>query len=204
MDGTVKSWHRGIGRPDVAAAALAILDTDGWPALTMRRVAQDLDVKAASLYTHIADKDDLLDAVLDLVLDSIELPPRRGRPRAALVRSFRAYRKALVAHPRVVRLMTQRSRLSMSQVRLVERSVELLTEAGLSMREAVDAHVALVAFTLGFLMQEVGRPPGPPPPGALERPLFRATLESLAERPVDERFDVGLARILDGVLAAGR
>src|SRR5262249_51840243 len=149
------TWHRGIGRPDVAAAALAVLDTDGWSALTMRRVAQDLDVKAASLYTHIADKDDLLDAVLDLVLDGIELPPRTGRPRAALVRSFAAYRNALVAHPEVVRLMTQRSRLSMSQIRLIERSVELLTEEGLTMRAAVDAHITLTAFTLGFLIQEV-------------------------------------------------
>src|SRR3954471_24250642 len=119
----------------------------------MRRLARELDVQAASLYTHVRSKDDLIDGVLDRVLDGVPLPPPGPDWRASLCEGFRNYRRTLVEHPGAISLITERSHTSASQVALVERSIELLESAGLSTLEAVQTHVTLVAFTLGFLAQ---------------------------------------------------
>ncbi len=196
------AWHRGLDRSSVAAEALALLDDEGRTALTMRRLAARLGVEAASLYAHVANKDDLVDAVLDSVLDSIVLPEPGSDTRASLVSGFSSYRTALVAHPAVVTLMTERARTSRAQVRLAERSIELLEGAGLSTRAAVDAHVTLVAYVLGFILQEVSRPVTTGGAILAASPVLRRALTTLAQRSVDERFDVGLGLILDGVQGA--
>ena len=104
------AWHRGLDRKSVAAEALRILDEEGRTGLTMRRLAASLGVEAASLYAHVASKDDLVDAVLDSVLDSVILPEPDADARASLVAGFTSYRRTLVAHPSIVILMTERAR----------------------------------------------------------------------------------------------
>jgi AcrR family transcriptional regulator len=193
-----RPWHRGLDRDAVATAALRILDEDGEPALTMRHLAAVLGVEAASLYAHVESKDDLVDAVLDRVLDEVVLPAPTNDPRADLVASLGTYRRTLLAHPAAVPLFTERATRSASQVRLIERSLGLLAAAGLSTRAAVDTHVTLLAYTLGFVVQEVGRSTATPRPVAEASPVLRRALATLAERGVDERFDVGLGLILDG------
>ena len=192
-----RAWHRGLDRESVVAEALRILDAEGRGALTMRHLAASLQVEAASLYAHVGSKDDLVDAVLDRVLDSVVLPKAGTDLRAALAAGFASYRRTLTGHPAIVHLMTERARLSGSQIRLAQRSIELLQAAGLSMRAAVDTHVTLVAFVLGFILQEVSRPTAPAPVGA-GSPLMREVVATLAERSVDDRFAVGLELILDG------
>ena len=194
-----RPWHRGVDRDRVVTAALALLDEEGLGAMTMRRLAASLDVEAASLYAHIGSKDELVDAVLDRVLDSVELPAPDPDVRAYLLGAFGNYRATLLRHPAVVLLMTERARLSSAQIRLAVRSIELLQAAGLSMRAAVDTHVTLVAFTLGFILQEVSRPTTPTGPAPVNLdPSISPVLKTLAERSVVERFEVGLHLILDG------
>jgi AcrR family transcriptional regulator len=163
----------------------------------MRRLATELDVEAPSLYAHVRSKDDLIDAVLDSVLDLVPLPPDGPDARTALAAGFRGYRATLLRHPNIVLLMTERARSSGAQFRLAGRSIELLESAGLSNRAAVDAHVTLIAYTLGFILQEVSRPASLPP-GFKPDPTITRTLATLVERSVDDRFDVGLELILDG------
>jgi AcrR family transcriptional regulator len=186
-----------VTRDDIVAEALRIFDDEGREALTMRRLASSLGIEAPSLYAHIRSKDELVDAVLDGVLDSVPLPPGGPDFRASLLGGFREYRRALLRHPAVVLLMTERATRSDAQTRLARRAIELLEAAGLSTREAVDAQVTLVAFVLGFTLQEVSRPVRPPS-GQPPDPVMTRALRALAERSVDERFDVGLGLILDG------
>ena len=192
------AWHRGLDLQAVRTAALRILDDEGRDALTMRRLAASLQVEAPSLYAHVRNKDELIDAVLDVVLDSVPLPEPGPSVRASLVAGFRSYRRALLAHPAVVILMTERTRFSQSQVRLAGRSIELLESQGLGVRAAVDTHVTLVAYVLGFILQEVARPTTIPPAVATSSPVVRRALSTLTQRSVDERFTVGLELILDG------
>ena len=200
-----RPWHRGLDRRAVAVAALRLLDDDGLEATTMRGVAASLGVEAASLYAHVQDKADLIDAVLDLVLDGVMLPEPTGDPRADLMAGFGAYRRALLAHPVAVPLVAQRTSMSAPQVRLVERSLELLETAGLSTRAAVDTHVTLIGFTLGFAIQEAGRPSSASAALLQASPVLRRALATLGERQVVDRFTVGLGFILDGAgIKAGR
>jgi len=194
-----RPFHRGLDRAAVLAAALKVLDTEGRPALTMRRIASELDVEAASLYTHVRNKDAIVDGVLDLVLDEVALPPADLPWRPAITAGWTQYRAALLAHPEAVPLLTERAARSPSQLRLVERSISLLESSGLSTPFAVQAHVALVAFTLGFVFQEVGRSPGVAPELLQSNPVVRRAISALLEVPVDDRFRAGLDFILDGV-----
>jgi AcrR family transcriptional regulator len=199
-----RQWHRGLDRDAVVAEALRILDSEGREALTMRRLAKALDVEAASLYAHVASKDELVDAVLDRVLAEVPVPEPGDDSRASLALAFRGYRRTLLAHPQALILMTERARPSEAQMRLAGHSIALLERAGLTMRQAVDAHVTLIAYTLGFMLQEVARPVSPPPLGLVVPPIVVRAYAALAERPVDERFDVGFDLILDGVGVARR
>ena len=101
--------------------------------------------------------------MLDRVLDGIELPAPDRDPRTAIVEGFSASRRALLAHPTIVLLMTERARFTRSQARLATRSISLFEEPGLSTHRAVEVHVTLVAFVLGFILQEVSRPAAPGP-----------------------------------------
>ena len=166
----------------------------------MRRLAQALRVEAPSLYAHVTRKDDLVDAVLDRVLDGIELPTAAGSTRAALIAGFGAYRRALLAHPTIVLLMTGRGRFSSAQARLATRSVALLEEAGLSTEQAVAAHVTMIAFALGFILQEVSRSTPPAASLLAADPVLRRTIVALNGTTVDERFETGLGLILDAAL----
>ena len=193
-----RRWHRGVDRETIVDAAMRILDEDGLDALTMRRLASDLDVQAPSLYAHVHGKDDVLDLVVDRVLGTVAVPPPGGDPRTVLEAGFTAYRTALVGHPAVVGLVIARPRLGRAQAGLIERALDALTAAGLSIRDAVDAQVTLAAYVLGFVAQETARRSAPVPafePG----PRLAAALLALAARPGDERFAIGLGRVLDGV-----
>jgi AcrR family transcriptional regulator len=194
-----RKWHQGITRRAVIDEALRILDDEGRETLTMRRLAAALGVEAPSLYAHVRSKDELVDGVLDSVLDGIVLPDVGPDVRRSLVDGFTGYRRALLRHPPIVLLMTERARYSSAQFRLVRRSIELFESAGLSTRSAVDAHVTLAAFVLGFILQEVGRPTGPGSDASAADPLMSRVFATLRERSVDERFEVGLGLILDGV-----
>jgi AcrR family transcriptional regulator/GNAT superfamily N-acetyltransferase len=145
---TERPFHRGLDRAAVLKAALTLLDAEGRSGLTMRRIARELDVEAASLYTHVRNKDDLVDGVLDVIVDEVKLPPADLPWRPAVIAGLTHYRAALLAHPEAVPLLTERAGRSPSQFRLVERSISLLEGSGLSTSIAVQAHVALVAFTL--------------------------------------------------------
>ena len=192
-----RPWHRGVSRDAVVAEALRIFDDEGREALTMRRLAASLGIEAPSLYAHVRSKDELVDAVLDAVLDSVSLPPDGPDVRASLVAGFGEYRRALLRHPAVVLLMTERATRSGAQYRLARRAIELLEGAGLSSREAVDAQVTLIAFVLGFILQEVSRPVRPPAT-VPQDPVMSRAFTVLSQRSVDERFEVGLGLILDG------
>ena len=194
-----RTWHRGVTRDAVVDQALQILDDEGRDALTMRRLATSLGIEAPSLYAHVRSKDELVDAVLDAVLDTVVVPERVPDVRASIVAGFASYRRALLRHPAIVILMTERARPSRAQFRLARRSIELFESAGLSTRVAVDAHVTLVAFVLGFILQEVSRPSGSPAAAPPPDPVMARVLVTLAERDVDELFEVGLGLILDGI-----
>src|SRR5712692_4228729 len=63
-----------LSKERVLRAALALADTGGIDSLSMRKLGEGLGVEAMSLYNHVANKDDILDGIVDLVFSEIELP----------------------------------------------------------------------------------------------------------------------------------
>ena len=68
-----------LSRERVLRAAVAFADENGIASLSMRKLGEALGVEAMSLYNHVANKDDLLDGMIDLVFSEIDLPSRRSR-----------------------------------------------------------------------------------------------------------------------------
>lgn len=188
------AWHRGLTRDAVADAALSMLDRHGREGLTMRRLAQDLDISAPSLYAHVSGKADLIEMVIERVLETVQLPTVSGEPEEDLIAGFSAYRRALLAHPNVAMLIVEHPRVTDVSIRLAERSLTLLTTAGATLPEALDRHVTALAFLVGWVVQEITPPKEGGTPA--DAPLFRQAVTNMAERSVDERFTAGLRLIL--------
>lgn len=92
-----------LSRELIRDTALAIIDADGLAALSMRRLAQELGVQAASLYSHYPTKDDVLDAIANLLMRRVDTSGFDGGDwRTGLLTWGRSYHAALAAHPNAV------------------------------------------------------------------------------------------------------
>jgi len=91
-----------LSKPAIRAAALAVIDRDGLEKLSMRKLAQELDVRAASLYSHYGNKDELLAEISDEVTADIDVSGFDQDWREGLARWARSYRDALTRHPNLV------------------------------------------------------------------------------------------------------
>src|SRR6187402_160992 len=100
-----------LTRERVLATAMTLADEGGIESLSMRKLAQALGVEAMSLYHHVANKDDLLDGMVDAVFAEVELPEADGRRWRAPIRARCAsMREVLLSHPWAVgRLNSRRS-----------------------------------------------------------------------------------------------
>src|SRR3954449_10793604 len=112
MGGLMTQSGAGRGRlsPErVLRAGVALADSGGLESLTMRRLGQDLGVEAMSLYKHVANKDALLDSMVDLVFAEIELPSGDTDWRTAMRDRAVSTRAALIRHPWATPLMQSRT-----------------------------------------------------------------------------------------------
>lgn len=147
-----------LNRDLVLRTALELADTYGIEALTMRRLAQELAVEAMSLYHHVANKVELLDAMIDLVFAEIELPSREADWKTALHdRSISAHR-ALVRHPWATGLMESRTAPGPATLRHHDAVLGCLRAGGFSLRATAHAYSLLDSYIYGFALQEVNLP----------------------------------------------
>jgi TetR/AcrR family transcriptional regulator, tetracycline repressor protein len=155
-----------LSRACVCAAALALVDAEGLEALTMRRLAARLDCEAMSLYKHVKDKADLLDAVHAAVLGGLQPETnidhiRAGRDyeripkwRLLLGGLARALRSALLAHPKVVPLFTSQHVTAPEAVQTVGNLKMTLVLSRFSESEADRAIHVVGMFTIGHAIFE--------------------------------------------------
>jgi len=92
----------------VLRAAIALADQSGIESLTMRRLGQELGVEAMSLYNHVANKDDILDGIVDLVLSDIDVPPTGTDWKAAMRQRSLSAHEILLAHSWAAMLIMSR------------------------------------------------------------------------------------------------
>jgi len=198
-----------------------MVDEGGIESLSMRKLGQALGVEAMSLYNHVANKDDLLDGIVDLVLSEFQLPSADEDWEVAIRTCAISAHDALVRHPWACNLIMSSTRIHPARLQYMEFLLRRLREAGFSAEATYHAYHALDSHILGFTLWQLGHTmpgDGPRVTNKEELALFLATF--LREFPLDEypyllehgeqhfmegshkeegEFDFGLRLILDGL-----
>ncbi|WP_042429063.1 TetR/AcrR family transcriptional regulator C-terminal domain-containing protein [Streptacidiphilus anmyonensis] len=170
-----------LTRDRVLQAAVALADADGLPALTMRRLGEAVGVEAMSLYTHVANKSDLLDGMIDTVFAEIDLPPSDSRDwRTSMRLRAISARRALARHRWAIGLMESRTTPGPATLRHHDAVLACLRTAGFSIELAAHAYSALDSYIYGFALQERGLPFDSPDETA------RLAQSMLAQFPADQ------------------
>jgi AcrR family transcriptional regulator len=159
-----------LTREQVLITALEIIDEDGVEALTMRRLGQALDRNPMGIYRHAADKDALLDLVVEHVISELVIPGEPGRGddlegeldwEAALRRTAHAFRRIALAHPHVVPLLVTRSVTGplalrpLGTLRPLEELLEVFICAGFDPHGALHATRLFTGFLYGHVQDEL-------------------------------------------------
>jgi AcrR family transcriptional regulator len=141
-----------LTRERVLAAAVRIADEHGLEAVTMRRLGQELGVEAMSLYNHVANKDDILNAIVDLVEGEIELPGPDEPWKSALRKTATSYHDALGRHPWAASLALTSTGYRASRYRYMDAVLGTMRRAGFSSRLTELAYHALDSHISGFTL----------------------------------------------------
>ena len=147
-----------LSRQRALSTAVALADDEGIGALTMRRLAQELGVEAMSLYHHVANKDDILDGMVDTVFGEIELPADGADWKTAMRDRARSARAALTRHPWAISIMESRSSPGPATLRHHDAVLGSCRAAGFSVAMAAHAFSLLDSYIYGFVLQEVNLP----------------------------------------------
>lgn len=151
----VASTRHPLSRERVLRKAIALADRGGIEALSMRRLAEELGVEAMSLYHYVANKDDLLDGITDIVASEIEVPSARGDWKSAVRRSAISFHDALARHPWACSLMMSNG-VGPARLRYMESLLQRLRQAGFSPQLTHHAYHALDSHIIGFTLWAAG------------------------------------------------
>ncbi len=147
----------GLTRERVVAAGLALADEAGTEGLTMRRLGDRLGVEAMSLYKHVANKEALLDGMVDAVFSEIDVPDDVGW-RESMRRRAVSAREAMRRHPWAVTFMETRSTPGFATLRHHDAVLGVLRRGGFPVPLAAHAFAVLDAFIYGFVLSERSLP----------------------------------------------
>lgn len=153
--------RRSLTIDKIIAAGLAYADQHGFDALSMRKLAAELNVTAMSLYNHVSDKDDLLDLMLNEVVTHIESPVV-GAPWEEMMRR-RAYsmREVLLRHHWAPTLLISRITLGEAILKDIDTTVGCLVHCGFTHPQADWARNAIDSHVYGYTIQELNFPVDP-------------------------------------------
>jgi AcrR family transcriptional regulator len=144
-----------LSRDRIMLAALELADGSGIEALTMRRLGDELGYEAMSLYRHIANKDDLLDGMLDLVLAEWELPDAEADAVDAIRTTARSVHQGLRRHPWAARLLMTGAHMRPRRLAYGEFLLGRLRDAGLDADKRYHVYHLLDGFIFGFSLWEI-------------------------------------------------
>src|SRR3954454_17928914 len=147
-----------LSRDRVMRAALAVADEGGLDGLTIRSLAQRLGAKPMSLYHHVANKDEILDGLVDLVFAEIELPRPTGQWREEMTRRARSAVAVLRRHPWSIALLESRTSPGPATLRHHDATIAALRTGGFSIVQTAHAYAVLDAYTYGFAVQLLSLP----------------------------------------------
>lgn len=144
-----------LSRDRVLRAAIGLADQGGIESLSMRKLAQELGVEAMSVYHYVANKDDILDGIVDIVVGEFDLPSGADWKAAIRLSAISAH-DVLMRHPWACNLMMSTKRVSPARLRYMESLLRRLREAGFSAEMTHHAYHALDSHIIGSTLWEAG------------------------------------------------
>jgi AcrR family transcriptional regulator len=213
------SARQPLDRDRIVRAAVAFIDEQGLPGLSMRRLGSILGVEAMSLYRYVPGRENLLDAVVEKILDELRADPEiLDSPEAGwqdfLQRLAHGVRRVALAHPKAFPLVASRPmeapwlRPPLRDLRWVEAFLDGLIAEGFSDEAAVGAYRAFTSFLLGHLLLEVsslGADVGPldvidDGESQNDRPLTFPTIARLSDALAEDHSAVEFEEALEDLL----
>jgi TetR/AcrR family transcriptional regulator, tetracycline repressor protein len=201
-----------LSRQAIVDAALHLVDTGGMEALSMPRLARHLGTGVMTLYGHVANKADLIDALAERVLGELQaIDGGHGDWQQVMAEHMRGLRQAVLAHPALGQVLAARGLATPSVFRHLEAALGVLRSAGFDRPTAVRIYYALLNYTLGFLAWEIPRVHRQSraayrkqwrealatlPPTAY--PTLHDLADDLADAASDGQFEAGLNALLRG------
>jgi AcrR family transcriptional regulator len=147
-----------LSRERVLRAAVAVADAGGLGSLTMRSLASELGAKPMSVYHYVANKDEILDGIVDIVFSEIALPSADGDWRSEIRRRAGSARRVLRRHPWAIALLESRTSPGPATLRHHDAVIGTLRKAGFSVEMTAHAYALLDAYVYGFAVQEASLP----------------------------------------------
>jgi len=151
--------HPPITRERALDAAMELADSGGIEAVTMRRLAQELGVEAMSLYYHVANKDAVLDGMVDIVFGEIALPSTMSPDwRTSMRERAVSMREVMLSHPWATGIMESRTSPGPATLAHHNAMIGCLRHCGFSIPMAAHAFSLMDAYIFGFVLSEVNLP----------------------------------------------
>ena len=201
-----------LSKERVLQAAVSLADETGIASLSMRKLGQALGVEAMSLYKHVANKDEILDGIVDIVAREIEVPTIGGDWKASLRRRAISAHEVLLHHHWATMLIVSRANIGPAMLRYVDATIGCLREAGFSYPMADRAWNAIDNHVYGFTLQRLNFPFAPHEYAEVATTFLKQIpmddypyLNGLSLQVIDGRYDgqqdfaFGLDLILDGL-----
>jgi AcrR family transcriptional regulator len=149
---------RRLSRDRVLRTAIDRADDGGLEALSMRTLAEMLEVAPMALYRHVANKDDLIDAMVDVVFAEVGVPSGGGDWKSAMRRRAISIRDALSRHRWAIGLMESRRHPGPANLRHHDAVIGRLRAAGFSIEMAAHAYSLLDSYIYGFALTTMNLP----------------------------------------------
>jgi AcrR family transcriptional regulator len=203
-----------LSRERVLQGAVAVADAGGIASLTIRSLATELGVKPMSVYHHVANKDEILDGIVDIVFGEIDLPTIGGDWHQEMRRRASSAREALQRHPWAIGLLESRTNPGPATLKHHDTVIGTLRAAGFSVVATAHAYALIDAYIYGFALSEASLPINGPEtmPDVAEQIMAHfspADYPHLVEFSIEHvmkpgydygaEFEYGLGVVLDGL-----
>ena len=151
---TVIETRAPLTRDRIIDAAVRFADHQGADELSMRKLGAELGVEAMSLYNHVANKDEILDGMIDHVFKTIPLPDPEEDWQVSVRSTGLAAMEQFTAHPWVVGLLMQRGNFGNASLVFMNQVLGILRAAGFSDEDTHHAWQMLASHTMGYAFQQ--------------------------------------------------
>ncbi len=147
-----------LTRDRVLRVAISLADEKGIESLSMRKLGQELGVEAMSLYNHVANKDDLVDGIVEIVVGEFAMPRDDADWRVALRETAKSAHEVLLRHPWAPALIESRVTPSPVRLRYADATIGTFRRGGFSIDLTYRAQLIIDSYVYGFTLHEVSWP----------------------------------------------